>query len=94
MSVASLFDAIGLAPSLPGAKCRGRHHLFDPPEADTNAEDAEYAEKAALKICSWCPALARCADWVESLPKSKRPPGVIAGTVNRTAARGRPRRSA
>lgn len=94
MSVQSLFDAVGLAPSLPGAKCRGRHHLFDPPETDTNAEDALYAEQAALKICSWCPALARCADWYESLPKSKRPPGVVAGTVNRTAPRGRPRRSA
>ncbi len=29
MSVQSLFDAVGLAPSLPGAKCRGRHSLFD-----------------------------------------------------------------
>ncbi|ORB26624.1 hypothetical protein BST38_25510 [Mycolicibacterium parafortuitum] len=94
MSAASLFDAVGLAPSLPGARCRGRHRLFDLPEPDIDTAEARHAEETALRLCSLCPSLVRCRTWLESLPKSKRPPGVVAGTVNRTAVRGQPRRSA
>ncbi len=94
MNPQALFEAIGLAPSLPGAACRGRHDLFDPPEAHTKPENAHAAEQAALRICSWCPALARCENWYETLPRGWKPLGVIAGTVNRPKAVGRPRRSA
>lgn len=94
MSEQSLFDTVGLAPSLPGAACRGRHHLFDPPDADVDPEDAQCAEQTALKLCSWCPALARCSDWLDSLPPAKRPRGVVAGQINRPPRPGRPGRQA
>lgn len=29
-ALADLLDALGAAPSLPGARCRGRSHLFGP----------------------------------------------------------------
>lgn len=94
MSALSLFDALAVAPALPGAKCRGRHHLFDEPERDADPDDAEYQQQAALRLCSHCPSLVRCAEWVDSLPPSKRPPGVVGGRVRRTKPAGRPRKSA
>ncbi|AFM16986.1 hypothetical protein Mycch_2203 [Mycolicibacterium chubuense NBB4] len=94
MSALDLFDAVGLAPSLPGAKCRGRHRLFDPPNHGVEPGEAEYAERAAQRLCSVCPALVRCAAWFESLPPSRRPLGVVAGRVNRPRPVGRPRRTA
>ena len=94
MTAQTLFDAIGLAPSLPGAKCRGRHQLFDEPDRDTDPDDALYQQQAALKLCSHCPSLVRCRTWLESLPKAKRPPGVVAGVINKTKAAGRTRKSA
>lgn len=91
MSAQGLFDAIGLAPSLPGARCRGRHRLFD--EAQPG-EDADYRHSQALALCGTCPALTRCEQWFDDLPRSRRPAGVVAGQLNRPKAVGRPRRSA
>ncbi|SBS77350.1 conserved hypothetical protein [uncultured Mycobacterium sp.] len=94
MSATALFDAVGLAPALPGARCRGRSALFDLAEVGSDPEDAEYAEQAAKRLCSQCPSLVPCRSWYESLPKSQRPMGVIAGVVNRPKSVGRPRRTA
>lgn len=94
MSALNLFDAIALAPSLPGAKCRGRHRLFDPPEPGADPAEVADAQAAALKLCAACTSLPRCAAWVESLPPTKRPDGVVGGTVRAPRRVGRPRRSA
>ncbi len=77
----ALLAAIGAAPVIPGARCRGRHHLFDEamPGEDPDTVAARHAQ--ALGLCSHCPALDRCADWFDSLPKRKRPLGVCAGQV-------------
>ncbi|MGD9517526.1 MAG: WhiB family transcriptional regulator, partial [Mycolicibacterium sp.] len=48
----------------------------------------------AIVLCARCPVLDRCVEWYESLPRSKRPFGVVAGIVNRPKAVGRPRKSA
>jgi hypothetical protein len=83
----ALLDAIGAAPVLPGAKCRGRHHLVA----------ARHTQ--ALGLCSHCPALDRCADFIDSLPKRKRPGGVVGGQINRGSEErerrqpGRPRKA-
>jgi hypothetical protein len=37
-----LFAALGAIPRLPGARCRGRHELFDPPDPnDPDCDDAQ-----------------------------------------------------
>nr|ABP46364.1 hypothetical protein Mflv_3893 [Mycolicibacterium gilvum PYR-GCK] len=92
MTATSLFDAVGLAPSLPGAKCRGRHHLFDAPEPGVDTDETRKAEQIALRLCSECPSLGPCRTWLESLPKNKRPLGVVGGAVNTPRRVGRPRK--
>ncbi|MGV0618170.1 hypothetical protein ABQE58_25080 [Mycolicibacterium elephantis] len=79
--VALLEKVLRDSAALPHAFCRERPELFDPPAADTHPDDADYAERAALRLCRACPELNPCAAWVESLPKSKRPCGVVAGQV-------------
>ena len=76
-----LLAALAGAPALPGARCRGRPHLFDPArpaEAEASVADRH---RQALALCAACPSLRRCAAWLDSLPPSKRPAGVVAGTV-------------
>ena len=87
-----LFAALGLAPALPGARCRGKHHLFDaPPELDREDADTTAARHAqAIELCRGCIALASCNTWFDSLPPSKRPHGVIAGRINKPRPAGRP----
>ena len=91
---ADLFAALIGAPALPGARCRGRHHLFDEPSADEPADVAAQRHKQALGLCRDCPALASCEQWFDGLTPSKRPPGVVAGRVHRVNAVGRPRKTA
>lgn len=70
-------------PALPGARCRGRHHLFDAgrPGEDPDVANARHGQ--ALQLCGQCPAQARCADWLDALAPSQRPEGVVAGQVIR-----------
>ncbi|AYE93450.1 hypothetical protein C0J29_00090 [Mycobacterium paragordonae] len=82
-----LIEALAGAPSLPGARCRGRHRLFDPADLGEHAQ-ARHAQ--ALGLCDRCPALDRCADWLTSLPEAKRPLGVIAGQLRLSGPAGRP----
>jgi len=88
----SLLSAAAGVPVLPGARCRGRHHLFDPAAADEPEPVTEARHHQAVRICQSCPALTACGSWVDSLPASKRPPGVIAG--RKISARKERRRSA
>jgi WhiB family transcriptional regulator, redox-sensing transcriptional regulator len=68
-------------PDLPGARCVGSHEIFD---ATTNndSDNRAYALKAALELCSQCPALAGCCEWFDSLAPHERPRGVVAGRIN------------
>lgn len=91
---ADLFAAILGAPALPGARCRGRHHLFDEPSHGEAADVAAQRHTQALSLCRDCPALASCEQWFDDLPQSKRPPGVVAGRVHRVNAGGRPSETA
>lgn len=63
------------APSLPGARCRGRSHLFD----GTDGPHGERTRQAAA-LCRRCPALERCSDWADGQP-DKALDGVIAGRL-------------
>lgn len=91
---ADLFAALGLAPALPGARCRGKPHLFDEAAADESDDVVTQRHSQALGLCRLCPSLASCERWFDELPKGKRPPGVVAGRVQPFPRPGRPRRTA
>ena len=86
----NLLTALGGAPSLPGAKCRNRHHLFDERGPDEPEDVAEQRHQQALGLCRICPALASCETWYLTLPSRKRPAGAVAGRPQATQGR-RPR---
>jgi len=71
--------ALAGAPALPGARCRGRHHLFDEQRPDEDDGTAAARHAQALALCNRCPALDPCQSWFASLPPRKRPTGIIAG---------------
>ena len=80
--VSLLEKVLAGAPSLPGAKCRGRRaHLFDGPDGREAPETTAQRHAQALSMWSRCPALERCTDWMNSLKPSKRPSGVVCGLV-------------
>ncbi len=78
--VGSLFAALG-CPALPGARCRGKPHLFDPGRKGERAEVVAQRHAQATAMCQRCPALDACAAWIEGLRPSQRPHGVVAGQV-------------
>jgi hypothetical protein len=82
MSLDALLDAIGAAPCLPGARCRGRSALFDPPVKGEDPGTVAARHAQAVGLCSHCPSINRCTDWSDSLKPSKRPPGVTAGRIS------------
>lgn len=86
-----LLEALAAAPSLPGARCRGRHHLFDEAAPNEASEVVEQRHAQVLGLCSRCPAADRCRAWFNALPARHRPHGVVAGQL-RTQQRGRPRK--
>ena len=87
MSAAEMFDGLlaSLAgiPALPGARCRGRPHLFDAKRAGEDADVASARHAQALALCAGCPALTRCEEWIDSLPPSRQPAGIVAGRLCR-----------
>lgn len=78
-----LLLALAGAPALPGARCRGKAHLFDEAAHGEAAETVEQRHAQALALCRSCTALASCSSWFESLPRTKQPTGVIAGKLHR-----------
>lgn len=70
-----LLAALAGVPSLPGASCRGRPHLFD----GTDGPDGPRTQQAAA-LCHRCPALERCSEWAEAQPLRSLS-GVIAGRL-------------
>lgn len=87
----NLLAAVGAAPALPGARCRGRSHLFDERAEREDPETAAERHQQALGLCSHCPALASCSEWFGSLTPARRPYGVVAGRLIQPRA-GRPRK--
>ncbi|WP_078324300.1 hypothetical protein [Mycobacteroides salmoniphilum] len=74
-------------PVLPGARCRGRHELFDAAIGDGPRgcqDERDYAREVATRICHQCPALLSCREWFDSLPEEQRPLGVTAAVVVNT----------
>jgi len=90
MNLTDLLGALAGVPRLDGALCRGRPELWD--EAADREPAAEVAERHAyaLAACGQCPALTTCAQWLDGLKPSQRPPGVTAGRLLGTGRRGRP----
>lgn len=78
-----LTGLLGSTPHLDGAACLGLWSLFDEPAADD--PDARNATESAHKLCATCPALDACAQWFDSLPRNRRPSGVVAGRLRRVA---------
>lgn len=90
----SLLAAISAAPALPGAACVGMSAAFDPAEHGEPVTDTEYRHQTALHLCRTCPALASCTEWFTSLPRARRPNGVVAGQINQPRRPGRPHQKA
>jgi len=78
----NLLAAICAAPCLPGARCRGKHHLFDEAASGENPDTTAARHAQALGLClNSCPSLTRCESWFLGLKPSSRPTGVVAGQV-------------
>lgn len=78
-TVVDLLQELVAGPSLRGAACIAEREVFDAcPERGSGSRF--YAR--AIRICSQCPALALCRDWVNSTPIDERPHGVTAGLVH------------
>jgi hypothetical protein len=90
-NIESLLGAVLGVPALPGAKCRGRSHVFNEAEPGESREVVEQRHTQAKLICSGCPALTPCRDWVNSLtPPARRPSGIVAGRLIKTPKPGKP----
>ena len=78
--VSLLADILRGVPRLDGALCQDRHMLFDPPAQGEQLGDPSVHDRhnMALSLCESCPCLTQCAAWVDGLPDSKRPAGVVA----------------
>jgi DNA-binding XRE family transcriptional regulator len=76
------------------AACRGRAALMDPPpprwDDDQNAVDVR---RAALALCTTCPVLDACREWVLGLPDADDPGGVCAGMTVAERTDGREHRA-
>lgn len=77
----TLLLALAGAPALPGARCRGRHHLFDAQNGSESDETVAARHRQAIGLCQHCASLDACREWVDGLPARKRPQGVVAGLI-------------
>ena len=71
-------EVLHRVPRLPGALRTGRPMLFDGDDATSR--------DAAIALCQQCPPLSACSDWLSALPRSRRPPGVVAGRYRGASA--------
>jgi hypothetical protein len=76
-----LAELAASTPRLDLAACRGQWELFDSTRVRAGRHVLEQARAEALGICAQCPALAACGEWLESLPRRRRPKGVVAGRL-------------
>jgi hypothetical protein len=77
-----LLSALVGAPAFSGARCRGRHQLFDEAERYEPSEIVAARHAQALSLCHGCSALPRCGEWFNGLPPRNRPTGVVAGQLH------------
>jgi len=77
---ADLVDALGGAPRLDGALCRGST-MFDEAQPGTAAELVAERVATAVATCERCPSLSACTRWLSSLAPAQRPTGVVAGRL-------------
>lgn len=82
-------DLASAAPVFEDAKCVGQHDLFDAAEPGEDRDQALTRLQEARTLCRSCPALAACGDWLQALPRSQRPGGVVAGRVVSSGVLGR-----
>lgn len=78
MTKADLLDSV-LAPAMPLARCRGRGELFDGGEKEEPAAAVRARHSEALALCRRCREIGTCESWIDGLPKSQIPRGVVAG---------------
>lgn len=93
-AIRALSKILDRSARLPGAACAGRPELFDPAGEYEPRQSVIRRHEAAVRLCRFtCPALAECELWLEQLPRSQRPAGVVAGRrPHLPAAPGRPRK--
>ena len=78
-------------PDLRGAPCKGREDLYERTISEHHAAgrltktELDDARREALRLCAGCEAQTHCRAWLDALPKSRRPRGVVAGVVITTA---------
>lgn len=84
----SLLPILAGIPDLPGARCKGRSGLYERTVGEhrmagrLTKTELENARREALQVCrNGCPALEPCRAWLDALPLSRRPAGVVAGVV-------------
>lgn len=73
-------------PELPGAACTQDPRLFDPRRAERYAggekpDTAAQRHAAAAAICHRCPVLHACRRWLDTVPRNRRPTGIVAGRL-------------
>lgn len=86
-----ILAALACAPALPGARCRGRPHLFDGADRGEPADVVTQRHALAVELCAGCPSLDPCSAWIDSLPARDRPAGITAGQLHPRGP-GRPRK--
>lgn len=81
-SIDGLLGALRKVPSLPGAACRHKSHLFNEAEPNEPAEQVQQRHTQARQLCAGCPSLKPCGDWLATLSTpSRRPTGIVAGRL-------------
>lgn len=70
-----------VAPKLNGALCLDKWALFDAADSGDDPLVVEELNRQAITLCRRCLALTDCGAWLNSLPRTKRPTGVVAGQI-------------
>jgi len=86
-SFEELLSTMAGVPVLAGARCRGRHAIFDPQHHGEPDDVAAQRHAQALTLCESCPALTACESWINSLPPRRRPLGIVAGRLRKQPRR-------
>ena len=78
-----LLRIIADQPSMPAAKCRHEHLVFD-----RAASGDPLAAERAVQLCHQCPCINPCAEWAATLSAQQRSAlGVLAGSLSRPKSR-------
>jgi WhiB family redox-sensing transcriptional regulator len=78
-------------PDLRGASCKRKSGLFERTAGEHHKAgrltktELDDARREALRLCASCCAALECRAWLDALPVSRRPTGVVAGLVITTS---------